>query len=252
MKRQKTFLILIVWFLTTVPLFAAASSSSDSAALLAALNSHSITKITNSAKIITRSGRMDEEIYVKAAQLLKSGYMRAGTNKEKIDELAWLCKVLASSGDQKYAELLTEVATQSNNNKLEFYANQSIELISEYAERNSIMSNGECSSQDLTPQENKFVNMIRSDNVALVKDAAKLIYRSPSTNSKVYEVVAEELTKRAPNVAGDREGVDALAWMCKALGSSGDTKHLQTLKTIATSDNWKLARNATEAIKMLR
>ncbi len=50
----------------------------------------------------------------------------------------------------------------------------------------------------------------------------------------------------------DREGVDALAWLCKALGGSGDTKYLTTLQLIATTGNWKLARNADSAIEMLQ
>lgn len=248
----KVLMLFIIGLVMISQPYTVSAASSESETLLAALNSRSSSKIKNAAKIITRSGRLDAQIYEKAVQLLQNGYADVDSDSKKVDELSWLCKVVASAGEPKYKAFLLEVAENTPSGKLEFYANQSIELIADYAERNQIMGKNGHLDPDLTSRENQYVNMLQSDNTALVKDAAKLICRSTTINHKLYDVVAEELTGRFREIGDDREGVDALAWLCKALGGSGDTKYLTTLQLIATTGNWKLARNADSAIEMLQ
>ena len=100
--------------------------------LMAGLESSSQVKRINSAKIITRSGLRDQGLYVKVADLLRAGYMQE-YEKQHADEMSWMCKALAASGDQQYRALLDEVATKSPSVKVKKYAKESSSQIDDYA-----------------------------------------------------------------------------------------------------------------------
>ncbi len=94
--------------------------------------------------------------------------------------------------------------------------------------------------------------MLKSDIPSLKKEAAKKIYRSNLTNPRLFQVVNEEILKSLQSSESDQYDVDTMAWLCKALASSGMSEYKTTLqKVIDTTLNKKLRKYAKQALDML-
>ncbi|MEZ4601647.1 MAG: hypothetical protein R2940_17800 [Syntrophotaleaceae bacterium] len=223
----------------------------DGQDLVEKLNSGSSAQRIQIAKVITQSGIENQALYAKIASLLREGYPLA-TDSDKVDEMSWLCKALAASGNQEYRPLLQEIADLAPSAKLQRYAAQSSDLIGEYAERMRILNETKNWSGDLTEEENRLVAMLNSDKIQLKKDAAKTVARKMSAHEKVYEVVAAELQKMVAEGRSSSDDIDTMAWMCKALAASGNRKHAATLTQVHDKTaNMKLKTHASKALKQI-
>lgn len=225
--------------------------SGEAAALMKGLESTSRSARIDTAKRITQAGLTDGALYDKVAALLQAGYGEA-VEANAVDEMAWLCKALAASGDTRHQPLLEEVAIQAPNVKLQKYARQSIDSFAEYQERIRVLNTTSDWNAALTAEENRLVGMLGSENPELKRDAAKTIVRDSPVAEAVYDAAASALSEMMASRAMDNLSVDTLAWLCKALGASGMDKYAPALEQVAASGNKKLAKFANTALQELR
>lgn len=230
--------------------FAQTNRSSEVEALMIGLDSPSSYKRVNASKVISRSGLTDQELYTKVATLLREGYA-AKTDADHIDEMAWLCKALAASGDSQYRPLFEEVIANTPSTKLKRYAKQSHALIEEYAQRSRILNETKSWDESLSAEDNRLINMLNSDNVALKRDAAKIIMRSVKIDEKVFDAAAAALNTMAAENHPNSTSVDTMAWLCKSLAASGNSKYVETLQKIHDdTSSTKLKMHASKALKI--
>jgi hypothetical protein len=225
--------------------------SGEVAVLLSGLDSSSRSERIATAKNITKAGLVDPALYEKVAALLQAGYGTA-PDGDPVDEMAWLCKALAASGDTKYQALLEEVAAQAPSAKLQKYARQSIDSFAEYRERSQVLNATEGWNAALDAEENRLVNMLGSENHELKRDAAKTIVRDSPVAEAVYDAAAAALTGMLENGTQDSLAVDTMAWLCKALGASGNAKYVAPLEQVEGLGNKKLSKFAATALQDLR
>jgi TolB-like protein len=101
--------------------------------------------------------------------------------------------------------------------------------------------------------ESRYVKMLRSGNLRSKTDAAKLIVREKVRDTAVLDVVEQELLKGYLASGDDRGAVDAMAWLCKALGASGNGKYRGSLQTVAQkAPHRKLQKYAEQSLGQLR
>ncbi|MBN2645553.1 MAG: hypothetical protein JXR59_08795 [Desulfuromonadaceae bacterium] len=73
---------------------------------------------------------------------------------------------------------------------------------------------------------------LKSGNAVSMRDAAKRIIRARQFDTKTLDAVEDALLAGYNSNFNDRNHVDAMAWLCKALGASGNSKYADTLKTV--------------------
>lgn len=93
------------------------------------------------------------------------------------------------------------------------------------------------SSSNLTEKQKKYIRMLQSQSSRQYKDAAKRIMRSRTTDTVLYDAVEKALLENFRKSSADRHHIDAMAWLCKALGASGNKKYRSTLNLVATQSN---------------
>jgi len=216
------------------------------------LESDSLKTRIDAAKRITRSGLTDPGLFNMIQEKLLTGSAHIGNSKH-VDEMSWMCKALASSGNMEYLETLTNIGTTSTSEKLKRYAKQSAEQLSVHAERNRLLADETNMDTSLSPEVNRYIIMLKSNDPVLKRDAAKSIYRSHFTEEKLYDVVSDELLKGYPlTSSNDRNYTDSMAWMCKALGASGMKKYRSTLtEVLEKSNSEKLKQSARKSLRNL-
>ncbi len=251
MKNRAIFFGVLFYLLFSGMSFAQVDRSAEVDSLLARLASSSSVERVDAAKIITRAGLADQRLYAKVATLLREGYA-AGTDADHIDEMAWLCKALAASGNTEYRPLLEKVAANAPGGKLKRYAEQSNGLIEDYAKRRQVLNDTERWDKSLSAEENRLLNMLGSDNLKLRRDAAKILVRRGRADPKVFDAAADALTGMAKDIPNDSLYIDTMAWLCKALAVSGDRKYVAPLQEIqAATDNSKLRKYVSQALGAL-
>jgi hypothetical protein len=234
------------------PCLAQSDRSNEVQQLQAGIESISRVQRVNAAKIISRSGLQDQVLYQKISEILKKGYTRK-YEKDLSDEMSWMCKALAASGDLQHKDLLNEIAQKAPSTKLQRYARQSSELIEQYAERSKVLNSADSWDDQLSGEENRLVNMLKSNDVTLKRDAAKIIVRNFKTDEKVFGAVASALKELSEKAKSDSVSIDTMAWLCKALAASGNNKYLEDLESVrAKTQSVKLQTYTAKAIKALK
>ncbi len=84
---------------------------------------------TYASKKIYRSGFKNKTAYDVVEEELLKGYFLNPRDRNHIEAMSWLCKVLGSSKIKKYQKTLKEVSTTARNRKLRKYAKQSLGML---------------------------------------------------------------------------------------------------------------------------
>jgi hypothetical protein len=65
-----------------------------------------------------------------------------------------------------------------------------------------------------------------------VRDVAQDLYAIGYADPQVLDVAAEVLLEKYPKAGGDHDAVDAMAWLCRALGKSGVSRYRPVLEQV--------------------
>jgi hypothetical protein len=253
-SKSKFFCILFVvgFFLIGLSGAVSADQSQKVDKYLSMLESGSMKTRTDAAKLISRSGLKDPVLFDAVEKRLLKGYTRNQGDHRHMDEMAWYCKALASSGNLSYEDTLRKVAQTTTNQNLKRHSSNSLAQIGVVAKRKQIMKEAAFKGNDLTSKESEVIAMLNSDDPVMMRNAAKMTYRHRFSGDAVYDVINEKLLSLSSQSAGNRDLTDSLSWMCKALGASGMVKYRETLtKVIETSSNPKLEKYARQSLNML-
>lgn len=236
-------IVVALVFSLAAPLLAE-DRSKEVEAFSVALGSNNIDARITALKKITRSGLTDIALFDSIKTRLLEVYGDSGLGAKQVDEAAWMCKALASSGIANYLDVLRLIQAEAPNRKIRNYAGQSYRLFESYAERNALLEMQTLETAGLPAEVGRLVKSLRAPDVILKRDAAKIITRSVSLEPKVFDVVNEELLilLRKEGVA-TKDEADTMAWLCKALGASGDAKHKATLEEVIRVTGKKIADN---------
>lgn len=231
--------------------FASEDRSDEVNQYISRLESQSRQTRINALKVITRSNLTDPRLFNVIRDKLLEGYELETYNTDHVDEMAWLCKALASSGLSDYKETLKTVSENAYSMKLKGYANQSLELVDDYATKNQVVTDTAHFDESLSPEINRYISMLKSDDLRLKKDAAKMIYRSDLSETKLFDAISDELLEGYK--ANGADNIDTMAWFCKALGSSGISKYQATLdEVLQNTTNIKLKKYAKKGLNNLK
>lgn len=97
-----------------------------------------------------------------------------------------------------------------------------------------------------SPDQTKFLRLLESNNVREQRDAARLIERGRIKDPVVLDAVERALLRGYKADSSDRDHIDAMSWLCKALGSSGQSKYRSTLSTVAQNAPHKKLKGYAE------
>lgn len=198
------------------------------------------------------TGISDERVYDPIAARVKQALEESGGRPSKlsssrIDELSWYAKALGLSGNAKYRPLL-EKLVQSDSNTLNYHAEKGVEFLEQFSEWNPIIAEG---VEDAPPGklgEWRARNMLQSDIPELIRVGAKRIYHEYPWEQDLLQTANGILLEHYEN-PGDGLMIDALAWICKALGRSGEDAYRQTLeKVVESSPSAKLRKYARKSL----
>src|SRR5262245_60339090 len=84
----------------------------------------------------------------------------------------------------------------------------------------------------LDEAEKAYVDRLLKGNWVSLRDVSQSLYNTGNTNTEVLDITAETLLERYQRAGEDRDAVDAVAWMCRALGASGNSRYRPVLDKV--------------------
>jgi hypothetical protein len=86
---------------------------------------------------------------------------------------------------------------------------------------------------ELNPAEKNYVDQLLKGGPNMLQQAAESIYNTNNTNPEVLDVLAQVLIEKYPGYSMDRNTVNSAAWMCRALGQSGNGRYRNVIMQVA-------------------
>jgi len=103
---------------------------------------------------------------------------------------------------------------------------------------------------DIDVVDQRYIDQLTRGGNTSIKQAAKSIYNTGESDTEVLDVAAEVLLQRYAK-AGNSD-IDTLAWVCRALGNSGNSRYSSALSEVANSEaHKKLRKYAKKALKQV-
>jgi hypothetical protein len=94
--------------------------------------------------------------------------------------------------------------------------------------------------------------LLQSDSPLDLRNGAKSVYYHHLGNAYLTDLAAQVLLDKYNDDLRDRDHMDAMAWLCKALGKSGNNKYRSALETVADqAKNRKLRGYASKNLRYL-
>ncbi len=174
---------------------------------------------------------------VGAQSLTAMCYQRGtGTAKDIDKAIYWYQKAAAQGDEDAKEELATLNATSGS------------------GLQGSASSAGRPHSGPIPAGASQIISQIQSTDGASQQRGAKLLARSAyKSDPAVLAVVADELLKGCTLNPRDKRHVDAMAWLCKILGTSGDKAYQPTLQKVSkTTRSRKIKKFARKYAASLR
>ncbi|MFO7665265.1 MAG: CsgG/HfaB family protein [Desulfobacterales bacterium] len=125
------------------------------------------------------------------------------------------------------------------------------ELPPDTALEKALTSSTQPSKKGNSPGE--VAGMLRSPNLGDKANGAKIVAKLYKSDSRLLDIVNDELLKGYNSNSNDRNYVEAMAWLCNALGASRQARYAPTLEKVSQgTSNRKLQKYALKNLRYLR
>ncbi|MDP2862782.1 MAG: CsgG/HfaB family protein [Desulfobacterales bacterium] len=109
------------------------------------------------------------------------------------------------------------------------------------------------SSDKVTYSPGDVVNMLKSSSLKDKAAAAKIVAKQYAHDQAILDIVNEELLKGFNSSSDSKDYVETMAWLCNALGASGQAKYASTLEKVSKeAPNRKLQKYAHKNLRQLK
>jgi hypothetical protein len=85
---------------------------------------------------------------------------------------------------------------------------------------------------ELNAADQSYVDRLIKGGPSTLREVSESMYNASVTNPEVLDIAAEVLLEKYPLAGDQRDTVDAAAWLCRALGNSGNNRYKAVLEKV--------------------
>ena len=86
---------------------------------------------------------------------------------------------------------------------------------------------------ELTAVDKQYIEQLIKGGPGTLRQVAENMYNTGYRNVEVLDVMAEVVLEKYPLTGGEFSSVDSIAWMCRALGASGNNRYRPVLEKVS-------------------
>jgi hypothetical protein len=174
-------------------------------------------------------GLSDPRLFDLLERRVLEEYPAGNSDRLQRERVARYMRALGCSGQPKYAGTLSMLLQEPMYRR---YASDALADLERYERWNPLISDRGSFRPEYSDETNRLLNMLRSDELILLRIAAKRIYFAQDFEPAVLDRLAQRLRAVVSQAGNSRENDDAVAWMVKALGSSKDGRFRPLLEEV--------------------
>ena len=242
---KKCFTILTVILLSFAPSGWASKADLD-AELKDYINSFSNSGFAKQRKAIDSlgwAGISDPRLYDIIESKLLADFQ--SEDKQTLKRMPWYAKALGLSGNDKYQATLEKVLDEAESRKIRKHSKLALQLLDRHKQWNPVITQGLAKAPTGRLEQTRVSNMIKAEDPALVRIGDKRVYYAHGDSVQLLNAARDRLLKDYQAVGRNKDHIDAVAWLCKALANSGKPEYRRALETVAdNAENKKVAKYA--------
>ncbi|MDP3286225.1 MAG: CsgG/HfaB family protein [Desulfobacterales bacterium] len=174
-------------------------------------------------------------------QRIETGKIKIASVRDKIAEGDVLQE--ESPGSMSYGQLVSSIVGTLQPVQKEPTVDAALE--------EALSSKGSSGKKTFTSGD--VVNMLRSSSLRDKEAAAKIVAKQYTNDQTILDIVNEELLKGYTGTSNSKDYVETMAWLCNALGASGQAKYASTLEKVSQeAPNRKLQKYALKNLRHLK
>lgn len=223
----------------------AASNEQDVARYIDIFKGNDATQHNNAVESLAWMGLSDARLFDVIEQRLLAEHEAVIRDRDEKNRVARYIRALGFSGNAKYLPTISRFVGDRTYDR---YARTALQDHPNYSRWNSIISDRSTFDPTLNDEANRVINMLRADDFLLKRIGAKRVYFK-NREPQVLAVLEAQLL--ASHTIQDKDASDAIAWMAKALGETGDQRYIPLLQQASNAPDGRVARYANEALRKL-
>ena len=165
------------------------------------------------------SGLSDARLFDDIEQRLLTKYNNAKFAKADIEAMNYEMRALGYSGNTKYQKTLEEIQSNRDAKKLHRHAKK-------------LIAQSELPVEGKSAETTTYMKMLNTDNVFVQRLAARVMFHEQLRDKDLLALAANKLEAVYKRENLDNEEQDTAAWLCKAIGQSGNSEFLTLLAKV--------------------
>jgi hypothetical protein len=231
-------LVAALFAVLLAPAAAAATLEEDVQRYIAVFQGNDAAAHNKAVEELAWMGLYDERLFDLLEQKILAEAAAVAGNREEKNRVARYIRALGFSGQDKYVPTLKRFVKDPTYDR---YAREALDQQPQYKRWNPIISSRAGFDPKLSDDDNRIMNMLRSDDLLLMRVAAKRAYFAP--DERTLWVIAEQVEKHYMTTSP--EEVDAVSWMVKALSKT--TSHDRLLQEVKKGAPERKVRNSADS-----
>lgn len=178
------------------------------------------------------AGVSDPRVYDLIEKNLLASYKQIN-DRYDTNYVAWLSRGLAFSGQEKYRATLQEVAANGGHRGVRNHAAKALDELDNYKRWNPILGNRAGYVAGKSDEVNRLGAMLRSNEKGLQRAAASRIHFGQLYDGWLLGTLEQTVKPTLGTDWQEKEDIDAVAWMLRALAGPGKPEYRATLEQAA-------------------
>ncbi|MCC4796578.1 hypothetical protein BCT30_11875 [Enterovibrio norvegicus] len=166
--------------------------------------------------------------------------------KQQLDELEEQIETIANAGLKEYKPTLVKITETATSTELQNFTSKQLKVLNSQALTSDVIHQPLPEDMNLSWKKHQLYNMATSEEKDLQRLAAKKIYRDYPKDKVLLDVLSEQLDQALIRGYNAELRNDFHAWICRILGTSGDTKYKPQLEYLAQNAAHRKVRNFAE------
>jgi len=188
------------------------------------------------------SGLSDPRLFDTFESLVLEKYKNASFNKNERNLVGYSIRSLGYSGNPKYRATLEEVKKNASASRLRGYAKRALSDMDHFELWHKKINSSDFRVVDKPVEIGMYMKMLSVDDPFVQRLAARAIFHERQTDPELLAMAAENLENQYLQSGLDGEAQDTAAWLCKAIGQSGQAEYTALLRKIADETPYKKIR----------
>eukprot|EP00764_Aduncisulcus_paluster_P015007 gnl/Carplike_NY0171/9331_a13021_145.p1 GENE.gnl/Carplike_NY0171/9331_a13021_145~~gnl/Carplike_NY0171/9331_a13021_145.p1 ORF type:complete len:248 (-),score=7.83 gnl/Carplike_NY0171/9331_a13021_145:135-878(-) len=219
--------------LIAFPTYAFQSQAERAEYYLKVFNTYNLDAQVRMLDRLEWSGLSDPLLFDRLEEAVLGVALKENISRNEIKLSAHTIKALGYSGQEKYRESINQIREKTSSSKLSRYAGLAAEDLNKFAQWHAQINQVDMALEGGSIEVTIYMKMLNIHDIQLNKLAARAIFHERRTDSDLLALAADKLQHYYLDPSLDSEGQDAAAWLCKAIGQSGNVAYSDFLNEVA-------------------